>query len=312
MRLSNPEALLLLLLMIPLIWTFTRKRHGIKIPSLKAFAPLRRGTKPLTPYIPLILRCLVVACLAIAMARPQEVETHKKAKVDALDMMLVIDTSGSMQARDFVWQGKRPTRLAIVKAVISEFIANRAGDRIGLVIFGTEAFTQAPLTLDHQILTYFLAQVEIGVAGESTAVGDALLTAANRLSKAESKAPVVILLTDGASNAGRIDPIDAANAAKSLNIKVYTIGAGSRESGADFDDKTLKQIAELTGGEYFSADNTEALRKIYQQIDKLERSKVDTPNLEHVTERYFIFIAGALVLLILELLFGFTKLGRIP
>ncbi len=314
MRLANPEAFLLLLLLIPLVVAATKKSPRIVVPALKTWSlgAKKAGASRVWRWLPLVLRSLTVVFLSIGVARPQLVEPQGKGKVDALDMMLVIDTSGSMQARDFVWQGKRPSRLEVVKQVIGEFIAGRSGDRIGLVVFGSEAFTQSPLTLDHRILTYFLGNVRIGVAGESTAVGDAVLTAANRLSKAESKAPVIILLTDGASNAGRIDPLSAGEAAKKLGIKIYAIGVGSRESGADYDEKTLTALAEMTGAKYYAAESTQELRDIYHQIDQLERTKVDTPNLEYYSELYDRFLALALAMLSLDLLFGLSRLRRIP
>jgi len=313
MRLANPEALLLLLLIVPLTYFANTKRAAIVVPTLKLYrAHSRTLPQVILRWVPLVLRGLFVMSLSIALARPQIVESESKAKADALDMMLVLDTSGSMQATDFVWQGQTPTRLEVVKQVISEFIAARSGDRMGLVVFGSEAFTQSPLTLDHRILNYFLGRVRIGLAGESTAIGDAVVTAANRLAKAESKAPVIILLTDGASNAGRVDPIDAGEAAKAFGVKIYTIGVGKSESGADYDDSTLKKLAEMTHGQYFSAGDTEALQQIYRQIDQLERSNIDTPNLEHVTERYPVFIGIALLLMMLDVLFSMTNLRRIP
>lgn len=283
--------------------------------------------------LPLFLRVIALAMVVIALARPQSGPRGKNRSVDGLDIQLVIDTSGSMRAQDFQLGGERPTRLAVVKAVIEDFIAARTDDRIGLVVFGTEAFTQAPLTLDHQLLREFLKHIEVSMAGDSTAIGDGLATAVKRLEKKSEnddmaatagKGRIVILLTDGANNAGRIDPLTAAEAAKALGIRVYTIGVGSRgkvpmqvngrmvEVEVDIDEALLEKIAQATGGRFYRATDTRALVEVYGAIDKLEKSRGRAPVREVRRELYANFLWPALMLLVCDVLFGLTRRKVIP
>lgn len=290
----------------------------------------RRVMPPFASCFPMLIRCLALALAIIALARPQAGPRGRSRSVDGLDIQLVIDTSGSMKAQDFALEGRRPTRLEVVKAVIEKFIAARTDDRIGLVVFGTEAFTQAPLTLDHQLLEQFLKHIQISMAGDATAIGDGLATAVKRLSGDDSKTPansqgkIVILLTDGANNAGRIDPLSAAEAAKALGIKVYTIGVGSRgkvpiESNGrivqvevDIDEGLLTRIAEMTGGRFFRAADTQALMNVYAEIDRLEKTRNRAPVREVRRELYASFVWPALMLLLLDVLFALSRFRLVP
>ena len=274
--------------------------------------------------IPILFRAAALALVVIALARPQTGPRGKNRSVEGLDIQLVIDTSGSMRAQDFELGGRRPTRLEVVKAVIEDFVMTRLDDRIGLVVFGTEAFTQAPLTLDHQLLQEFLKHIEISMAGDATAIGDGLATAVKRLKDTDSKGKIVILLTDGANNAGRIDPVTAAEAAKALGIRVYTIGVGSRgrvpitingrttQVEVDIDEALLEKISQMTDGRFYRATDTQALIDVYRAIDKLEKTAARAPVRDVRRELFASFLWPALILLGLDILFGATRRRVVP
>jgi len=238
--------------------------------------------------------------------------------------MIVIDTSGSMKAMDFTVNGKRRDRMYVVKEVVGAFVEKRVDDRVGMVVFGTNAFAQSPLTLDHDVLKQYLSEVEIGVAGESTAIGDALGVAINRIKDVESKNKIIILLTDGSNTAGNIDPRQVVKAAQVLGVKIYTIGVGSdgwvpiptefgyQKVRVDLDEILLKEIAEKTGAKYFRAKDTKALVKIYETIDELEKSEVELKVYRNYEERYSLFLWPGLFFLLCELLLGLTRFRRIP
>lgn len=293
--------------------TSRRSNVGIPTASLKAFDGAVRKASWLRFAGPL-LRLLVLVLVIVALARPQGSRRQGQRSAEGVDIILVIDTSGSMQARDFVIGGERPNRLEVIKKVIAGFITERPDDRIGIVVFGTEAFTQAPLTLDHEALLKFLQQVEIGVAGEATAIGDGLATAVLRLKDQPGESRVVVLLTDGANNAGRMDPVAATAVAKALGMRVHTIGVGSKGEvpiisrgqtvyiKADIDEKLLGQIASETGGVYRRAFDTEALRGVYQEIDRLEKRRIDVKDQRGGRDFFAVPLIAALVCLMLELL----------
>ena len=274
--------------------------------------------------IPVVFRAAALALVVIALARPQTGPRGKNRSVEGLDIQLVIDTSGSMRAQDFELGGRRPTRLEVVKAVIEDFVMTRLDDRIGLVVFGTEAFTQAPLTLDHQLLQEFLKHIEISMAGDATAIGDGLATAVKRLKDTDSKGKIVILLTDGANNAGRIDPVTAAEAAKALGIRGYTIGVGSRgkvpitingrttQVEVDIDEALLEKISQMTDGRFYRATDTQALIDVYGAIDKLEKTAARAPVRDVRRELFASFLWPALILLGLDILFGATRRRVVP
>lgn len=286
-------------------------------PSVRVWATVSR-------MAPLVIRALVMTLVIVAVARPQSGPRGKNRSVDGLDIQLVIDTSGSMRAQDFQLGGSRPTRLEVVKAVIKDFIAARTDDRIGIVVFGTEAFTQAPLTLDHGLLAEFLKHIEISMAGDSTAIGDGLASAVKRLKDAGTGGKIVILLTDGANNAGRIDPVTAAEAAKALGIRVYTIGVGSRgkvpmevngrtvQVEVDIDEALLAKIADMTSGKFYRATDTRALIDVYADIDRLEKTRGKAPVREVRRELYASFLWPALGLLLADVIFAMTRRKVVP
>ena len=321
---AHPIFLLGFLLLVPILYTYLRKRHAVRYPSLGIIAKM-----PLSPFqrlthLGVFLRCLAVSLLIIALARPQASSEKSDRTTEGLDIMLLIDTSRSMEARDFEIDGKRPNRLEVIKSVIAQFVRQRPADRIGMVVFGTEAFTQAPLTLDHTVLLRFLERIRIGIAGDATAIGDGLATAVNRLKEIEAKSKVAILLTDGSNTAGRVDPLAAAEAALAKKVTVYTIGVGSegevpiqidgkvQMQKVDIDENALKKIAEKTGGAYFRATDTETLRKVYETIDQLEKTKAKIESFANLEERFSPWAVGGICLLFGELLFGISRFRRIP
>jgi len=274
----------------------------------------------------LALRCILIALVVVGLARPQTGRGTESVLSEGIDIVLVLDVSGSMRAEDF----KPDNRLAVAKSVVADFIEGRVSDRIGMVVFASEAYTQCPLTLDYDVLLQLLDSVELGMIDEqSTAIGLALATAANRLRDSKAASKVVVLLTDGRNNAGEIDPITAAQAAAALGIKVYTVAVGTPEGGpipvddpvwgrryvtvpTDIDEDSLEEIARITGGRYFRAKTEGMLADVYKTIDKLEKTKVEVKHFTTYTELGPRFALAALFVALLELLLGATVLRRIP
>lgn len=295
------------------------------IARLKALRPARVNV---LEGMPVILRCLAIALIVLAFARPQEGRKRTEIVSPGVDIVLSIDTSGSMKALDFKKEDQPVDRLAIVKDVVTEFVKEREYDRIGMVAFGEEAFTQCPLTLDHDILLNFLDKLKIGIAGDSTSIGNAIGIAVKRLKDVKSKSKVIILLTDGINNAGEITPLQAAEIAKTYGIKIYTIGVGTTGKApflvdsffgsryvyqdVKLDEETLKTIAEKTGGKFFRATNTDALKKIYQQIDQMETTEVKVIEHSEYNELFSLFLVPGMTLLLMEFLFINTRLRRFP
>lgn len=295
------------------------------IARLKALRPARVNV---LEGMPVILRCLAIALIVLAFARPQEGQKRTEIVSPGVDIVLSIDTSGSMKALDFKKEDQPVDRLAIVKDVVTEFVKEREYDRIGMVAFGEEAFTQCPLTLDHDILLNFLDKLKIGIAGDSTSIGNAIGIAVKRLKDVKSKSKVIILLTDGINNAGEITPLQAAEIAKTYGIKIYTIGVGTTGKApflvdsffgsryvyqdVKLDEETLKTIAEKTGGKFFRATNTDALKKIYQQIDQMETTEVKVIEHSEYNELFSLFLVPGMTLLLMEFLFINTRLRRFP
>ena len=322
--------LFLLLALIPLLIYRTLKNrpatlHFSSLDSLKA---LHRKGVDLLAATPLILRCLAIALLVTALARPQEGRKSTEILSAGVDILLAIDTSGSMRAMDFEKNNQPVDRLTVVKDVVSEFIDSREFDRMGMVVFGNEAFTQCPLTLDHDIIHSFLNKLQIGVAGDSTAIGSAIGISVKRLKDLESKSKVIILLTDGRNNAGNITPFQAAEIAESYDIKIYTVGVGTQGEApfpintpfgqkmlmqrVEMDEDSLKKIAKQTGGRYFRATDSDSLKQIYEQIDSLEKSEVKWIDHSEYRELFPLFLIPALLLVLLETVLTQTRLRRVP
>jgi Ca-activated chloride channel homolog len=270
-------------------------------------------------HLPFIMRILALALLIIALARPQSSSRLQNVNIEGIDIVMAIDISGSMLAEDF-----KPNRMEAAKATSHEFIQMRQGDRIGITVFSGESFTLVPLTTDHVLLKNLLTSVHTGMVDDGTAIGDGLATAINRLRESNAISKVIILLTDGINNAGAIDPLTAAEIAQMLNIRVYTVGVGSkglvpypfqtpfgtqyREIEIPVDDALMEEIAELTGGRYFWADNQRALEEIYREIDQLERSKIDVIEFTRKSDEYLPLVILALILLGIEFMLRKTWL----
>ena len=271
-----------------------------------------------------VLRMLTLASLIIAFARPQSGSKGEEILTQGIDIILAMDVSSSMLAEDL-----KPNRLEASKAVAKEFIKGRKNDRIGMIVFAGESYTQCPLTLDYGILLRFIDEIHVGMIEDGTAIGMGLATAANRLRTSQAKSKVIILLTDGRNNTGQVDPITAAQAAQALDIRVYTIGAGTRGTAmypvqdpffgkryvprqVDIDEETLTKIAQLTNGQYFRATNNDNLAKVYHEIDDMEKTKIKVKEYTRYTELFYYFVGLALFFLTIEIILTHTRFRKIP
>ncbi len=325
---------LLGLLLIPLL-AWLRGRGGPEsafvyssLSLVKGITELRRSR---AGAVLMNLRWLALAACIIGMARPQVAGGEAPLRASGVDITVALDMSGSMIAEDFELHGDRANRLAVAKDTLATFINERPADRIGLVVFGTDAYVAAPPTLDHDFLRRVLDRLELGtINGEQTAIGSGLATAVNRLRQLNSKSRIVILMTDGQNNAGKIPPLTAAEAAKALGVKVYTIGIGTRGLApvpqgvdpvgrkyyrrvqVDIDEDTLKKIADETGGKYYRATDSDALRRIYAEIDRLEKTEAKLNKFAYVEEWMAWFVGPGLCFLLLELLLGQTVWRKLP
>ena len=328
MRFANPYLLWLLTLIVPMvalhIYRTLQGGATIRISSVEGVKKAPRTLRYWLRHLPFALRCVAVALIIIALARPQDVEHNSRTNSEGIDIMLAIDVSGSMLARDF-----KPDRITAAREVAGNFIVDRRGDRMGIVVFAGEAYTQSPLTTDQPTLLTMLGQVESGLIEDGTAIGTGLATALNRLRESEAKSKVVILLTDGVNNRTTIAPLTAAEIAKKLGVKVYTIGVGTRGMApypvqdmwgdisyqpmeVEIDEQTLQQIASMTGGEYFRATDKNTLAEVYERINQLEKSEVEVVEFTTYNERFLIYVLLALAALVLEFVIGQLWLRRIP
>jgi Ca-activated chloride channel homolog len=320
--------ILYFLILIPLmaLWYWFRGRKSltsINYSSLNIFSGLKPTWRERLKYLPNVIRMLAVALLIIALARPQNFQSGENVYSEGIDIAMVLDISGSMLAEDL-----KPNRLDAAKGVIDEFIQARTSDRIGLVVFARDAFTQCPLTIDYSVLRNLLSEIKSGMIEDGTAIGNAIANGVNRLKDSKAKSKIMILLTDGVNNAGEVDPISAAQIAKTFNIRVYTIGVGTRGEApypvqtpfgiryqmvpVEIDENVLKQIAETTNGEYFRATDTQKLKEIYNTIDKLEKTKLEITSYRNAKELFYPWLGGGLLLLILELGLSRTILRKLP
>jgi Ca-activated chloride channel family protein len=292
------------------------------VDRLKAIFPGKReGEK--TNRLYLLVLGLLWLCLTLAVMRPQMVDQFTQLQNKGYDLMLAVDLSGSMQAMDYTRDGEQVSRLEVVKGVVSDFVAQRQGDRVGLILFGSNAYLHIPLTLDTLSVRKMVNNTAVGEAGDMTAIGDAIGLAVRSLRDRPEKSRVIILLTDGVDNASTIPPLAAAQLAQQYGIRVYTIGVGSNgpvpmtdEYGqtvmadSDLDEGLLRKIAAMTGGSYFRAADTEALQKIYAQINRLEKTQADTRGYIILRPLYRYPLGGALALLLLLSLLPFLKAPR--
>jgi Ca-activated chloride channel family protein len=323
----HPEYLWLLLLLIPLIvWYIVRlskMQASFKLASTNAFKGLRPSLKVYMWHLPFLLRVISIALIIVVIARPQSVNSWEETESQGIDIVLALDVSGSMLSQDL-----QPDRLQAAKKVAAEFVTDRKNDNIGLVVFAGESFTQCPLTTDHSVLLNLLNEIEFGLIEDGTAIGLGLATSVNRLKESESESRVVILLTDGTNNRGQIAPLTAADMARSYGIRVYTVGVGTtgmaptpvqtpfgvrmQNLPVEIDEKTLTEIAAMTGGQYFRAQDTEGLRQVYEEIDEMEKYLISVQNVTQRQEMFLPFALVAMALILIELLLRRTWLRVIP
>ncbi|MBM3823761.1 MAG: VWA domain-containing protein [Verrucomicrobia bacterium] len=330
-RFAQPWWLLLLLLIPLLAWL--RGRVGREAAFLYSSVQLVKGIAGITRSSVgawlVRLRWLALAALIAGLARPQWTFGESKIRASGIDIVVALDISGSMAAEDFQLQGERVNRLVIAKDVLLKFIQRRENDRIGLVAFSGRAYIAAPLTLDHTFLAQNLERLDLGQIDDGTAIGSALVAAVNRLRDLQSKSKIVVLMTDGVNNAGKVPPLTAAETAQALGVKVYAIGVGTRGTApfpqtdmfgtkryvpvpVEIDEETLKKIAANTGGRYYRADSTDTLRSIYDEIDKLETTEVEVKRFLRYEELYPWFVLPGLALLLLEMILAHSVWRRLP
>ena len=276
-----------------------------------------------------MLKCLTVILLVIALARPQMGKSETRITAEGIDIILAVDVSGSMRAEDFQVAGEHRNRLYVVKEVVRDFIKGRQNDRIGIVAFAGRPYTLCPLTLDYGWLIQQLDRAKIGMIEDGTAIGSAIATSTNRLRESTAKSKTVILLTDGRDNAGRVDPITASDAAGALNVKIYTIGAGTKglapypvkdffgntvyqQVRIEVDDDSLRRIAENTGGMYFRATDTDSLRSIYKEIDEMEKTEIEATEYLEYRDLYPFLLMSAIISLLAVVGLSNTRLRRLP
>ena len=327
MTFLNPGYLFLLLLLIPVVgWYIWKLRNARASVQISSTMPLKRkymGWRVWLIHVPFVLRTALVVLLSIALARPQMSNRLQSESTEGIDIMMALDISGTMLGEDL-----KPNRLEAAKTVATDFVLSRPNDQIGLVVFAGESFTQCPLTTDHAVLVNLFQSVKFGMIEDGTAIGLGLANAVNRMKDSETKSKVVILLTDGSNNRGDIDPMTAAEIAKTFNIRVYAIGVGSYSKevrvpihtpygvqygtmSSEFDESTLRNIAQMTGGEYFRATDNNSLKAIYQQIDQLEKTKIRVREYSKRTEHFAPFLLAALLCLLMELLLRFFILRTV-
>ncbi|MEN8225729.1 MAG: VWA domain-containing protein [Bacteroidota bacterium] len=327
MTFANP-GFLYLLIILPLLggWYWYKLKNnspGLQFSSTTGFSATGRSWRQYLIHILFLFRILALGLLILVLARPQSSSKSRDVNIEGIDIVMAMDVSSSMLAQDL-----RPDRLEASKDVASEFIAGRPDDRIGLVIFSGESFTQSPLTSDHSMIRNLFKDIKSGMIEDGTAIGDGMATSINRLKESEAISKVIILITDGENNAGSIDPLSAAEIAKMYGIRIYTIGAGTigvapypvqtpygiqyQNMEVKIDEESLKQIAELTDGKYFRATSNRKLKEIYGEIDQLEKSKIDVTEFTRKHEEFLPLALLALALIIFEILLRNTIFKTIP
>ena len=325
---ESPKILYLLLLLIPMIahyvWRAIKgSTPSLQVSSLAAFRKSRKGWRHYFEHIPFTLRTIAIALLIVAIARPRSSDELSKFDTEGIDIILTLDISGSMLARDF-----KPDRINAAKDIAIQFISQRPYDRMGIVVFAGESFTQCPLTTDRATLINMMKDVQTGLIEDGTAIGNGLATAVARIKDSDARSRVIILLTDGVNNRGEIAPLMAAEIAKTYGIRVYPIGVGANgtapypfmtERGiiiqqvpVEIDEDLCRQIAEITGGRYFRATDNTKLLEIYNEINKLEKAKITVDSLSIYKEEFMPVALAALAVFLLELLLRLVVLKRIP
>ena len=324
---ANPEYLYALALIPFLVFWYIRRHRAatsdIRFSTLRAFSRIKPTLKEQLRHMPFVLRMVVIALLVVGFARPQTTSQGQNVYTEGIDIVMLLDISGSMLAEDF-----RPNRIEAAKDVAQQFIDGRTNDRLGLVIFAGQSFTQCPMTLDYRVLKNLLRQVKPGVVEDGTAIGMAIAQGVNRLKDSKSKSKVMILLTDGVNNRGEIDPLTATQIAQTFGIRVYTIGVGTigtapypvqtpfgiryQNMPVDVDEKTLQKIAEMTNGQFFRATNNRALKQIYAEIDALEKTRMQVKAYRSYTELFYDWVGLGVMVLLLEVGLASTVLRKLP
>ncbi len=333
MTFAHPYLLLLLLLLPLLAWL--KGKYGAEsaflYSSVQLVKPISGLSRSRAGRVLMALRWFTLALFIIAMAQPRLIRGEQTIRASGIDIVVAVDLSGSMASEDFQDEGRQVNRLDIAKKVLQKFIDERQSDRIGLVAFAGRAYIASPMTLDHDFLKQNLDRLHLGMIEDRTAIGSALSTGLNRLRDLKSKSKILILMTDGQSNAGKVPPLTAAEAAQALKVKIYTIGVGTRgtapfpvgvdpftgqkmysQEKVDIDEDTLQKIADKTGGKYFRADNTQTLKKIYSEIDRLEKNEVEMKKFLQYDELFPAVIGFALALLLSEIVLGQTVWRKLP
>ena len=317
---------LLVLVPLMLLWYFfkgKRSEPSITFSSLNIIRTQNSTLREKLKHLPIILRALVVALIIIALARPQSFSSGENIYSEGIDIAMVLDISGSMLAEDL-----KPNRLEAAKNVIDKFVEGRTTDRIGLVIFAREAFTQCPLTVDYSVLRNLLLDIKSGMVEDGTAIGNALANGVNRLKDSKAKSRVIILLTDGVNNSGEVDPLSAAQIAQTFGIRIYTIGVGTRGEApypvqtpfgiryqmvpVEIDEDVLKKIAQSTDGQYFRATNNRTLGEIYDKINQLEKTRVEITSYRNAKELFYPWLGAGILLLFIEAGLARTFLKKLP
>ena len=327
-HLAHPGVFWLFLLYVPMIawyvWKHRSAHAALEVSTVRPFARLKRPVKQYMQHLLFALRLLAIGCLIVVLARPQTRDAWQKSHTEGTDMVLALDISSSMLARDF-----KPDRLEAAKKIASRFINGRESDNMGLVVFAGEAFTGVPMTTDRAALTNYVTALSREMLEDGTAIGDGLATSINRIKDGKAKSKSIILLTDGSNNTGIVAPLTAAEIAHKMGIKVYTIGVGTNGTApypqvnmfgrieyvptpVVIDEETLKQIASITGGKYFRATNNKVLSEIFDEIDKLEKTELDVRNFSHTEDNYLPWALAALGLFLLEIVLRHTWLRTIP
>jgi Ca-activated chloride channel homolog len=320
--------LLYLLLLIPIIlfwyWKQNRKRSAaITYSNLEIFRNLDKTLRERLRHLPMLLRLIGISLLIVALARPQTFSSGENVYTEGIDVAMLLDISGSMLAEDL-----KPNRLEAAKNVIDDFISGRTTDKIGLVVFASESFTQCPLTIDYPVLRGLLKDIKSGIIEDGTAIGTAIANGVNRLKDSEAKSKIIILLTDGVNNSGEIDPITAAQIAKKFGIRIYTVGVGTMGEApypfqtpfgkryqmvpVEIDEKVLQQVAQITDGKYFRATDNKKLEEIYQNIDKLEKTRVEITSYRKAKELFYGWLGAGLFFILFELILSKTYLKKLP
>ncbi|HEY3932872.1 MAG TPA: VWA domain-containing protein [Verrucomicrobiae bacterium] len=334
MTFAHPYLLLLLLLLPPLAWLKGKRGSppAFLYSSIKLVEGLTSTYRSRAGVFLAALRWLTLALFIVALAQPRLTKNQTTVKESGVDIVVAFDLSGSMMSEDFVVGGKRVNRFNMARSILKSFIDKRPSDRLGLVVFATQAFIATPLTLDHDFLQENLDRLEIGsINPNATAIGDALATAVNQMRDLKAKSKTVILMTDGENNSGKIDPLTAAQAAHALGVKVYTIGVSKngmapmpvgknpftgetvyQDEPVDVDETTLQKIAQMTGGNYYRADDAEHFKQIYATIDKLEKTEAVVNKFTEYTELFPWFVSSGLALLLIEFLLTQTIFRKLP